>query len=96
MKGNEGSSSYCSLSSVGISFSDISKLGKGLPLERMLVPSFSSIPFISSSPLCQSLSPASGPLLSQPNSWKESQMDRGGAVFNSMVGIPITEGVESF
>ena len=62
MKGNEGSSSCCRLSSVGISFSRPSKPGKGLPSEGTLGPSSSSIPFISSSPLCRSLSPTSDPL----------------------------------
>ena len=71
MKGNEGSSSCGRLSSVGISFLGISKPGKGLPSEGTLVLS-SSIPFISSSTLYQSLLPASGPLISQPNPWKES------------------------
>ena len=96
MKGNEGSLRSCRLSSVGISFLGLYKLGKGLPSEGTVGPSYSSIPFISSSSLCWSLSSTSGPLLSQPNSWKESQMDCGGVVFNSMVGIPITEGVEFF
>ena len=62
MKGNEGSSSCCRLSSVGISFSRLSKPGKGLPLEGKLGPSSSSIPFISSSPLSESFTNL-GPLV---------------------------------
>lgn len=43
----------------------------------------------------QSLLPALVPLISQPNTLKESQIDCGGDVLNFVVGILMTKGVES-
>ena len=97
MKGDEGPLGCCRLCLVGFSSIGLSKPGEGFLSEGTLVLSSSSTtPFFSSSPLHRRFSLASDTLISHPNSLRESQMSCSGVIFNSVIGIPTLEGVESF
>ena len=94
-KGDEGPSDCSRLCSVGFSSLGQSKSGEGFLSGGTFVLSSSSTP-VSSSPLHRRFSPTSDTLISYPNSLRESQMGCSGVVFNSMIGKPTSEGVESF
>ena len=96
MKGDKGPLSYSRLCSVGFSSIGLSKPGEGFLSEGTLVLFSSSTPYVSSSHLHQCFSPTSDTLILHPNSLRESQMGCSGVIFNSMIGIPTLEGVESF
>ena len=83
------------LSSVDKPFLRFSKPGECLPSEGTWVLPSSSIPSVSSTP--QSWRPSSDvvPMSSLPSSCEESRLDLSEAVSKTVVGIPITEGVES-
>ena len=89
-KGDEGPSDCSRLCSVGFSSLGLSKSGEGFLSGGTFVLSSSS------TPLHRRFSPTSDTLISYPNSLRESQMGCSGVVFNSMIGMPTSEGVESF
>ena len=95
-KGDESPSDCSRLCSVGFSSLGLFQPGKGFLSGGTLVLFSSSNPSVSSSPLHWHFSPASDTLISHPNSLRESQMGYSGVVFNSMIGIAMSEGVDSF
>ena len=96
MKGDEGPSGCSRLCSIGFSSIGLSKPGEDFLSEETLVLSSSSTPSVSPSPLLRRFSPTSDTLISHPNPLRESQMGCSGVIFNSVIGIPTLEGVESF
>ena len=95
-KGDEGPSGCSRLCSVGFSSMGLSKPSEGFLSKGTLVLSSSSTPSVSPFPLLRRFSPTSDTLISHPNSLRESQMGCSGVIFNSVIGIPTIEGVESF